>query len=202
MGRQEKPITGPYHRSALAFRLRTIRELAEVTYDGMGEFGEASAATYKRTASGVNVPRLFRVMEFVNTCHHAAPPQALDRLHLASRPHDLHALWANARMEERGNLLLRAPRARLIANWAEYSLALVILYERAGAPPLREVQKLAGGAAHLPLSTLARIVNRQALPADKRQLHVFLLGCRLDEKQLPEWEETWSRLASGRSISI
>ncbi|MFF7977249.1 hypothetical protein [Streptomyces sp. NPDC007905] len=186
----------------MAFRLRNIRELAEVTYDGMAKIGEASAATYKRTASGVNVPRWFRVMEFVDTCSLAAPPQALDRLRSVSRPHDLHALWVNARMEERGSLLLRAPRARLIANWAECSLALATLYERAGAPPLREVQELAGGPTQLPLSTLARIVNRQALPTDNRQLRAFLLGCRLNRRQLPEWDEAWSRLAGGRAFSI
>ncbi|QJT05931.1 hypothetical protein G9272_41050 [Streptomyces asoensis] len=186
----------------MAFKMRAIRDLAEVTYDDMVKFGQASAATYKRTASGTNVPRLFRVMEFADACHLAAPPEVLDRLRVESRPRDLHTLWANARMEERGTLRLGAPRARLIANWAECSLALKTLYERAGAPPLREVQELAGGPMHLPLSTLARIVNRQALPNDNQQLRAFLLGCRLRKEQLPEWDEAWSRLVGGRSVSI
>ncbi|MGW7261510.1 hypothetical protein [Streptomyces sp. NPDC054834] len=135
MGRSEKPVVGPRHRAALALKLRAIRKLAEVTYDDMAEFGQASAATYKRTASGMNVPKLSRVMEFADTCHLAAPPKALDRLRVTSRPRLLYKLWANARMEERGSLRLQAPRARLIANWAELSLALATLYERMGAPP-------------------------------------------------------------------
>lgn len=56
----------------------------------------------------------------------------------------------------------------------DFSEALEYFYERAGALPLRRLQALAGGSHVLPVSTAARIVRRQALPAGRQQCIAFL----------------------------
>ncbi|MET7312300.1 hypothetical protein ACWD7C_36650 [Streptomyces sp. NPDC005134] len=99
----------------------------------------------------------------------------------------MYELWVKARMEQRGTLQLKKPRPEYIADRADLSHGLYALYEHAGAPPLREVQERRG-AVYLPLSTLARIVGRQTLPADEQQLLAFLHGCHVDsEKQEEKW---------------
>ncbi|KPH99490.1 hypothetical protein OK006_8437 [Actinobacteria bacterium OK006] len=97
-------------------------------------------------------------------------------------------------MEERGTLHLRSPRPEYIADQADLSHALYALYERAGAPPLRQVQQRGGEPIHLPLSTLARIVNRQTVPADQKQYSAFLAGCGVPSEQRPKWLAAWGKV--------
>ncbi|MGF0174559.1 hypothetical protein ACQF36_29890 [Streptomyces sp. Marseille-Q5077] len=96
-------------------------------------------------------------------------------------------------MEQRGTLHLKSPRPEYIADQADLSHALYALYERAGAPPLRQVQQRGGGQVHLPLSTLARIVNRETLPADQNQYMALLTGCGAPKEQRAKWHAAWEK---------
>lgn len=194
MGRPENPLTGPPHRQELARRLREMRAAAEVTYDEMAATaGSASAATYKRAASGAVVPRWTRVVGFCLAILSTA--QAVPLLNAA----ELRELWVKARMEQRGTLHLKKPRPEYIADMADLSHALYALYEYAGAPTLREVQGSGGESVHLPLSTLARIVGRETLPADKQQLLAFVRGCRVEPgEQRNKWVKAWTKVTMAR----
>lgn len=71
-------------------------------------------------------------------------------------------------------------------------------YEKAGAPPLRVVQRRGGytGPAGrevytLPLATAWRIVNRKRLPADIHQFDAFLRGCGVTGKTMTTWRDAW-----------
>ncbi|MEV6594924.1 helix-turn-helix domain-containing protein [Streptomyces acidicola] len=199
MGRPENPLTGPPHRRELARYLRMLRASAQVTYEEMAECSKPSAATLKRTASGATVPRRSRVLDFSVAC--------LAATRVVPRPvpdaYKLSELWLKARMEERGTLRLKKPRPEYIADQADLSSALYALYEHAGAPPLREVQARAGGAVHLPLSTLARIVSRDTLPADERQLLAFLTGCGVEgEERQGKWRMAWTKVSNHKMTSV
>ncbi|MFJ2109843.1 hypothetical protein ACIOHH_35365 [Streptomyces microflavus] len=192
MGRPENPIAGPPHRQALVRYLREFRASTQVTYQEMPVlYPSVSAATHKRTASGENVPRWPRTLDFCVACFAAT---SVDPRPVPDAK-KLRRLWLKARMEERGVLHLKKPRPEYIADQADLSQALSALYEHAGAPPLREVQANAGGSVHLPLSTLARIVSRETLPADERQLLAFLTGCGLhDQAQQRKWSRAWAKV--------
>ncbi|MFI0813550.1 hypothetical protein [Streptomyces echinatus] len=112
--------------------------------------------------------------------------------HLPER-RELHDLWVKARMEERGTLKLKKPNLRYVADSADLSQALRALYEYAGAPSLREIQQHSGEPLHLPLSTLARIVNRETIPADERQLVALLRGCQVQDEQHAGWKAAWRK---------
>ncbi|MGW6928407.1 hypothetical protein ACWGA9_45370, partial [Streptomyces sp. NPDC054950] len=116
---------------------------------------------------------------------------------------ELHRLWVKARMEERGTLYLKRPHPRLIVDASELSAALAVLYEQAGAPPLREFQQRAGGPLELPLSTLARIVSRQALPVSEKQYLAFLRACRATGfyEDFTEWINAWQRTSQRRPLT-
>ncbi|MYX99920.1 hypothetical protein GT045_35290 [Streptomyces sp. SID486] len=47
------------------------------------------------------------------------------------------------------------------------SRALEVVWEQAGAPSLRELKERSGNPLALPVSSAARIVNRDAIPADE-----------------------------------
>lgn len=197
MGRPESPLTGPRHRIALASRLRELRALVGATYAEMACHSEdISEATLKRVASGRGpVPRWRRVEEYRAICVKLAVGNERD---VILQGMDLEYLWVMARREERNTLRLAKPRPRFIRDQADLSYALYVLYERQGAPPLRDVQRLAGGAVHLPLATAARIVQRQALPADVRQYLAFLRGCVVPEQHFPTWLDAWEKVSVAR----
>ncbi|MEU9272721.1 helix-turn-helix transcriptional regulator [Streptomyces sp. NPDC048251] len=192
MGRPEKPPAGPPHLRQLVFYLRDLRTAEGGTYEEMADRGNVSAATLKRVASGVVVPRWPRVRQYC-----LAASAGSIRIEIL---HEARGLWAKARMEQRRTLYLKKPRPEFIADLADLSHALYSLYEHAGAPPLREVQERAGGPAHLPLSTLARIVGRQTLPADGKQCLAFLRGCGMPEEQQPTWEWALQKVVTGWRI--
>ncbi|MFK0026029.1 helix-turn-helix domain-containing protein [Streptomyces sp. NPDC090798] len=189
MGRPEGPLTGPPHRKQLARYLRDLRAASGATYDEMAAVIGVSPATLKRAASGAVLPKWLTVMQFCIACFSAAAPHARP----VPKVPELERLWRRARMEERGTLHLKSPRPEYIADQADLSHALYALYERAGAPPLRQLQHQGGEPLHLPLSTLARIVNRQTLPADEKQYVAFLAGCGVPSEERPKWLAAWGK---------
>ncbi|MCD9904223.1 hypothetical protein LUR56_37745 [Streptomyces sp. MT29] len=149
---------------------------------------KVSPATLKRAASGKSVPTFAVAMAFCVAC----------MVHRRSGPFDvgeLQDLWLRARMEERGTLRLRKPKLEYIADTADLSQALRALYEHAGAPSLRRIQKNAGGAEHLPLTTLSRIIGRETLPVDLAQFKAFLRGCSVSSDEMQEgWVKAWRKI--------
>ncbi|MGA5418472.1 helix-turn-helix transcriptional regulator [Streptomyces pseudogriseolus] len=186
MGRPEKALdlSSPC-RAVMANSLREMRKDADLTYSQLAEKTGVSGATLKRAASGASVPRFSTLIRYIRGCtgdEFIAHSETIRRV---------LAEWVEARREERGTLHLRRPDPLLVEDHHELSQALQALYEYAGAPPLREIQRRAGGPLFLPLSTLARIVNGQGIPADKRQLTAFVRACWA---KTDWWEHAWDRL--------
>ncbi len=197
MGRPESPLTGPPNRVALATLLREMRASSGVTYAEMARHPDyrIPEATLKRTASDRGgVPRWHRVEEYRDICIDLAPtaPQWM-RTPAGSRG-GLIRSWALARREERGTLHLPPPRPKFVADEAELSRALYLLYEYRGAPSLRDLQKLSERAFHLPLTTTARIVKRDTIPADGDQFIAFIRGCGIKGRRATDWIDAWSRV--------
>ncbi|MFF2430868.1 helix-turn-helix domain-containing protein [Streptomyces mirabilis] len=184
MGRRDKPVDHSQPaRGQLAEHLRSWRETAGITYETLASRTGLSPATLKRAASGTVVPRLATAEAYVEGCGGGQD---------AVRAAD--ALWRQARIEERGRLVqLRAPRPELIADAADLSRALEATWERAGAPSLREIRDRSGNPLALPVSSAARIVNRDTIPADEQQLHAFLTGCGVPPEQHAAWTTAFDK---------
>ncbi|MER7338586.1 helix-turn-helix transcriptional regulator [Streptomyces sp. NPDC000075] len=187
MGRPELPVdsTSP-DRGLLASRLRELRRSARLTYDELAVKTSLSPATLKRAASGRSVPSWDTVEAFAGVCG-----GDLDAV---------RALWENARITGRGRLreLRRPGSPELITTRGALSEALEYFYERAGAPSLRRLQELAGGRHLLPVSSAARIVGRQALPASRQQCAAFLTACGITGSRLERWADAFVRITSSR----
>ncbi|MFB6429169.1 helix-turn-helix domain-containing protein [Streptomyces microflavus] len=203
MGRPERPVTGPPHLESLALYLRAYRATAGVTYEEMSQHVDASPATLKRTAAGTKVPRWDRVAQFqhaIREINDVALYKVDETLPGSPDSHRvreaLHTLWTYARREERDTLEIKKVAPETVGNPAELRYALWTLYETAGAPPLRTIQAR-GGELILPLSSLARIVSQEAIPADDQQLIAFLNGVG---RTSPTWHGRWTK-ARTRAIS-
>lgn len=88
----------------------------------------------------------------------------------------------------------------LVTTRGALSEALEYFYERAGALSLRRLQTLAGGSHLLPVSSAARIVNRQALPASRHQCAAFLAACGIGPRLVERWADTFDRISGSRDI--
>ncbi|MFD6413966.1 helix-turn-helix domain-containing protein [Nocardia asteroides] len=187
MGRRENPVDHSRPaRGRLAEYLRVERHAAGLTYQELAASTGLSPATLKRAASGSVVPKRATVEAFVEGCGGAS---------WAVR--DADELWRRARIEERGRLAqLSAPRPELIADAADLSRALEVVWEQAGAPSLRDIRNRSGNLLALPVSSAARIVNRDAVPADVRQLHAFLTGCGIPPEQHAVWSAAFTKISS------
>lgn len=181
-------LAGLRKRAGLTFQELTsrIRELPEPE-------SRPSAATLKRAAKDAGtVPKEPTVSAFVRGCG-GGPAELRTSLRL----------WRLARTEERGVLSkLRAPAPNNVRDWPDLMSALAAAYEKAGAPPLRVVQKrggASGGVLLLPLSTVSRIVNRTGRPADLQQYEAFLRGCGITrQQQLDQWRQAWKRTTTAQ----
>jgi transcriptional regulator with XRE-family HTH domain len=184
MGRPEKPIvTSNVALRELMAWLREQRRRTGQTYRGLSARAGLHPTTLQRAASGECVPKLFTVRAYARACD-ASPEYA-------------KALWRKARYEEtrarRGGRSLSAPPPSLIRDHADLSVALLDLYEKAGSPALRILEKRAGGYGILPRSTAYRIVNRQVVPHSPAQFEAFLRACEVPEADRQEWKEAWAR---------
>lgn len=185
MGRNEKPVDQSRPaRGRLAVHLRGWRDAAGLTYETLARRTGLSPATLKRAASGAAVPRRTTVEAYVEGCGGGQE---------AVRSAD--ELWRQARVEERGRLAqLRAPRPELISDEGDLSRALEVVWEQAGAPSLREIKDRSGNPLALPVSSAARIVNRDAIPADEQQLQAFLKGCGIPPERHTPWLSAFTKI--------
>lgn len=88
------------------------------------------------------------------------------------------------------------PAPELITTAGQLSEALEYFYEKAGAPSLRRLQARAGGAHLLPVSSAARIVARQALPASRQQCAAFLSALDVVPGVVRRLADTYDRLTA------
>ncbi|MFI5548020.1 helix-turn-helix domain-containing protein [Streptomyces sp. NPDC051815] len=191
MGRRPKPITTDLPALAeLAQRLRALRESIGLTFDQLAKAGgQVSPATLKRAASGDSIPEDRTISEFVAAC--GGGPETLA---------PLLKLRVAARIQERGVLKsLRPPRIDLIGDRRDLSIALEYVYEAAGAPSYREIRDRSGDPFGLSVSTVGRIVTRQSLPVDERQLLAFLHGCGVHDHDAA-WRTAWEK--ASRAVDI
>lgn len=144
-----------------------------------------SAGTFKRATSGETVPTEETLRKSACTC-------GVD----LKGKRTLGTLWIDARIADRGRLarLRKPPQPRFTNGRHELSAALEYFYEAARAPPLRRLTELAGGSRLLPVSSAARIVNRQALPASRQQMIAFLTACGLTEWARAIWGEAFEEI--------
>ncbi|MFB7810813.1 helix-turn-helix domain-containing protein [Streptomyces virginiae] len=191
MGRPELPVdhTVPA-RGELAEALRALRAGAGLTYAELAVTTGLSPATLKRAASGRTLPSWETARAFVSAC--------------GALPADLHRVWLKARIAERGRLRqLRRPRApELATTFGDLGEAMEYFYEAAGAPSLRQLQELAGGSHLLPVSSAARIVNREALPASHQQCLAFLTACGLPDRTAQRWAQAFDRITRHRAADL
>ncbi|MER5764604.1 helix-turn-helix transcriptional regulator [Streptomyces sp. NPDC002082] len=190
MGRPELPVdfTVPA-RGKLAKGLRELRNTAGLTYAELAVKTGVSPATLKRAASGRTVPSWETVTAIAAVC---GDLDGVDGL--------VVHLWQMARIVERDRLSqLRKPGSpELVTTRGALSEALEYFYERAGALPLRRLRALAGGAHLLPVSSAARIVNREALPASRQQCAAFLTACGVGPRLVERWAEAFERIVESR----
>lgn len=157
-----------------------------MTYERLAVVAALSPATLKRAAGGSAVPRRATVEAYIEGC--GGTPEAVRAA---------EEMWRQARIEERGRLTqLHAPRPELISDEADLSRALEVVFEQAGAPSLREIRTRSGNPLALPVSSAARIVNRDAVPADEQQMQAFLTGCGLPPEQHAPWLTAFRRTTS------
>ncbi|MGW1364877.1 helix-turn-helix domain-containing protein [Streptomyces chartreusis] len=187
MGRREKPVDHSRPaRGQLAEHLRSLRKSAGMTYETLAARTGLSPATLKRAACGTSVPRRATVEAYVDGCSGGRE---------AVRATD--ELWRLARIEERGRLTqLHAPRPELISDDGDLSRALEMVFEQAGAPSLREIRDRSGDPLALPVSSAARIVNRDTIPADQQQLQAFLTGCGVPPERHTPWLAAFTKISS------
>ncbi|MEV5605708.1 helix-turn-helix transcriptional regulator [Streptomyces sp. NPDC052299] len=181
MGRREKEITtSNVGLRRLAEWLRMQRAWAGLTYRELADRAGLHATTLQRAASGASVPRLTPVLAYAQACD--APPEEARRL------------WRQARREHVRDQHARhpAPSPRLVRDFADLSAALRDVYEQAGAPSLRTMEKRAGEFGVLPRSSAHRVVNKQMVPHTLEQFRGFLRACEVPP-DWKVWEDAWNR---------
>lgn len=197
MGRPENPVTWvTAELTQLAELLRNFRSRSGLTYDAMAQRTGLSAATLKRAAAGRKVPALATVKAFTVACMEAEHDKNAIPLHEQARALAVEAAWQHARAAERGRLRGMRPLVHptLATRRGEISSACVYFYEEAGAPPLRKLQAAAGGAHLLPVSTAARIVRRETMPASRQQFEAFMVGCAVPGHRRRAWLQAWDNV--------
>lgn len=182
MGRPEKPIrTLNPHLLMLATYLRETRKEAGLTYAELAArtCHICSATTLQRAASGERIPRLEVVEAYVLACG----PRSAERA---------RRLWRHARSYEHGANYTNAPRPRLVESAADLRAALRATYYKAGAMPLREMERRAG-LGRLPRTTMRRMLDGATM-LDQEQLRSFLMVCDVPERDHQDWLDAWTRV--------
>jgi transcriptional regulator with XRE-family HTH domain len=151
----------------LAEHLVQLRRAARLTQRTLADSASISRGAVQRAESGTAAPSPTVLDAYLRACGASSADHA--RAHL---------LRNRGRTTQRDKLReLMAPAPALIHTEDDLGAALAAAYERAGAPPLRDLNL--PGRAPLPTTTAWRIVHRKGLPATVRQLMTFLTACRV-----------------------
>ncbi|MFF3166761.1 helix-turn-helix domain-containing protein [Streptomyces sp. NPDC003273] len=172
----------------LALELRKQRSATGRTYAELAGESLLSPATLKRAASGASVPRFETVQAFYAACR----PHLRREQQIAAWASILKK-WRLARMEERGTLAAQTVNVDFVVDYRDFVLALRAFWERKGALPLRTVQRFSEDSILLPVSSLARILNRGAIP-NERQLQAIIRGCLGTTLEQKKWEAAWDKV--------
>ncbi|MFC9948518.1 MULTISPECIES: helix-turn-helix domain-containing protein [Streptomyces] len=188
MGRPEKPIRtlNPY-LMVLATYLRETRDEAGLTYAELAARTRLwSATTLQRAASGERIPRLEVVEAYVLACG----PRSAEKA---------RRLWRQARSYEHGADYTNAPRPRLVDSAADLRTALRATYYKAGAMPLREMERRAG-LGRLPRTTVRRMLDGATM-LNQEQLRSFLMVCDVPERDHQDWLDAWTRVWKRNTVN-
>ncbi|MFF2778843.1 hypothetical protein ACFVU3_28540 [Streptomyces sp. NPDC058052] len=171
----------------LAELLRAERVRAGTpTYKQMAAGSDVSAATLKRAASGRSTPSAKTINAYLLACGSGVSTQERALI-----------LRLKARRDERGG------RRKVFVEGSSIPTALLdglaALHVNLGARPYEEMQKRVGGAHMLPLSSISRILNREMLPVDERQMAAFIQGCGVLNRDWLKWMEAWRRVKGTES---
>ncbi|GGM19068.1 hypothetical protein GCM10010129_74180 [Streptomyces fumigatiscleroticus] len=170
----------------LAEHLRALRGTARLTQRTLAEAANISRGAVQRAESGTAPPTAAVLDAYLRACGAGTAGQ--------DKARRLHALGRTA---QRGRLpALQAPAPHLVRDARDFSLVLAAAYERAGAPPLRDLDR--SGRTRVPLATASRIVNRQALPASRHQLITFLTVCGISAAAQRPYLDAYEHVTSRR----
>ncbi|WP_406472593.1 helix-turn-helix domain-containing protein [Streptomyces platensis] len=188
MGRPENdlPLTSNWPLYSLASWLRIQRKEAGLTYRSLADKTASSprplsASTLQRAADGSRIPSLSVVEAYAAAC--------------GASVKEASKMWRAARTHVRRPPGM-FPKPRLINDSAELRTALYTVYVKAGALPLREMERRAG-YGRLPRTTLGRMLNGGTM-LKRDQLTAFLEVCEVPVKDYPDWLDAWERAWQGR----
>lgn len=187
MGRPEKdlPLTRNRGLLELASWLRALRATVGLKYTDLAvkteETGRRFAATtLQRAADGNRIPTLRVVEAYAQACGATAA--------------EARKYWRAARAFHRPPPRTY-PKPRLVNDSVELRTALYAVYVKAGALPLREMDRRAQHG-RLPRNTLSRMLNGGTM-LKRDQLKAFLEVCEVPEREHPDWLEAWDRAWAG-----
>ncbi|MFF1680770.1 helix-turn-helix domain-containing protein [Streptomyces sp. NPDC058256] len=169
----------------LADHLTTLRHTARLPQLAVAQAASISRGAVQRAESGTAAPTPAVLDAYVRAC--GGRQDDLTRARL---------LRTRGRTAQRDRLRhLDAPAPALIHTADDLGAALAAAYERAGAPPLRDLDR--PGRAPVPLATAWRIVNRKGLPATVRQMLAFLTACNIHPAQQRPYIDAYHRITDG-----
>ncbi|MFC9652748.1 helix-turn-helix domain-containing protein [Streptomyces sp. NPDC056937] len=181
---------GPF--AALAEHLVCLRRAARLTQRALAEAASISRGTVQRAESGAAAPSPAVLDAYLRACRASAPDKTRARL-----------LRNRGRTALRGRLRsLDAPKPALIHTEDDLGAALAAVYERAGAPSLRELSRLVPHRPPLPPTTAWRIVHRMGLPASLEQLVTFLTACGVRPAEQRLYAEAYSLFTAVRGVRV
>ncbi|WP_406165086.1 helix-turn-helix domain-containing protein [Streptomyces canus] len=161
--------SSPQHPFAhLAAHLKALRRAARLTQRALAGAAHISRGAVQHAESGTAPPTATVLDAYLHACGADDTDQRTAR-----------RLIVQGRTVQRGKLAelhkLKPPAPDFVSTKRELGLALVLAYERAGAPSLRNFDR--PGRPRVPLATASRIVKLQALPTSREQLITFLTVC-------------------------
>ncbi|MEV0530056.1 helix-turn-helix transcriptional regulator [Streptomyces sp. NPDC050439] len=190
MGRPESPVGFAVQEvGMLAAYLRQLRQAVGKTYEELADSALCSASSLKRAArGGERAPAWTTVEDYVTAA--GGDLVTAKALHQAAK-----GAAARARRDARRSMVV--PKPQFVRDAADLSGAMRDAYDRAGRPPVREMEDQAGW--RLPHSTAHEIVRGRALPYDVRTYIAFLQACEIQEDDLGPWFECWHKVRGERT---
>ncbi|MGW5739653.1 MULTISPECIES: helix-turn-helix domain-containing protein [Streptomyces] len=173
----------------LAAYLRRLRQATGKTYEELADSTLCSASSLKRAArGGERAPAWATVEDYVAAA--GGDLATAKALHQAAK-----GAAARARRDARRCVVV--PKPQFVRDAADLSGAMRDAYDRAGRPPVREMEEQAGW--RLAHSTAHQIVRGRALPNDVRTYIAFLQACEIQEDDLGPWFECWHKVRGERT---